>query len=56
MFDIDWWSLALPFGYISVLGSSLYVFSTIYRKRKFCMYTSRASPVVSLSGGDVASD
>ncbi|KAK8082111.1 Translocation protein sec66 [Apiospora saccharicola] len=34
MFDIDWWSLALPFGYIFVLGSSLYVFSTIYRKRK----------------------
>ncbi|KAI0125951.1 Pre protein translocase subunit Sec66-domain-containing protein [Xylariales sp. AK1849] len=35
MFDIDWWSLALPFSYIFVLGSSLYVFSTIYRKRKF---------------------
>ncbi|KAK8114620.1 preprotein translocase subunit Sec66 [Apiospora kogelbergensis] len=34
MFDVDWWSLALPFGYIFVLGSSLYVFSTIYRKRK----------------------
>lgn len=34
MFDIDWWSLLLPFAYIFVLGSSLYVFSTIYRKRK----------------------
>ncbi|KAI2640462.1 Sec62/63 complex, subunit Sec66 [Hypomontagnella submonticulosa] len=34
MFDIDWMSLALPFAYISVLGGSLYTFSTIYRKRK----------------------
>lgn len=34
MFDVDWWSLLLPFAYIFVLGSSLYVFSTIYRKRK----------------------
>ncbi|KAH8676299.1 Sec62/63 complex, subunit Sec66 [Xylariales sp. PMI_506] len=34
IFDIDWWSLALPFGYIFVLVSSLYVFSTIYRKRR----------------------
>jgi translocation protein SEC66 len=32
--DIDWWSLALPFGYISVLVGMLYTFSTIYRKRK----------------------
>jgi hypothetical protein len=36
-FDIDWWSLALPFGYIFVLVSALYTFSTIYRKRKACM-------------------
>ncbi|KAI0176254.1 Sec62/63 complex, subunit Sec66 [Hypoxylon sp. FL1284] len=34
MFDIDWTSLALPFAYISVLGGSLYTFSTVYRKRK----------------------
>ncbi|KAI1640365.1 Sec62/63 complex, subunit Sec66 [Biscogniauxia mediterranea] len=34
MFDIDWLSLALPFAYISVLGGSLFTFSTIYRKRK----------------------
>ncbi|KAI5923263.1 Sec62/63 complex, subunit Sec66 [Camillea tinctor] len=34
MFDIDWMSLALPFAYISVLGGSLFTFSTIYRKRK----------------------
>ncbi|KAI1434591.1 Sec62/63 complex, subunit Sec66 [Xylaria sp. CBS 124048] len=34
MFDIDWMSLALPFAYITVLGGSLYTFSTIYRKRK----------------------
>ncbi|KAI8966014.1 Sec62/63 complex, subunit Sec66 [Daldinia sp. FL1419] len=34
MFDIDWMSLALPFAYISVLGGSLYTFSTVYRKRK----------------------
>ncbi|KAI0889993.1 Sec62/63 complex, subunit Sec66 [Annulohypoxylon maeteangense] len=34
MFDIDWLSLALPFAYITVLGGSLYTFSTIYRKRK----------------------
>ncbi|KAH6646416.1 Pre protein translocase subunit Sec66-domain-containing protein [Truncatella angustata] len=32
--DVDWWSLALPFGYISVLAGMLYTFSTIYRKRK----------------------
>ncbi|KAK6208410.1 hypothetical protein LQW54_006891 [Pestalotiopsis sp. IQ-011] len=32
--DIDWWSLALPFGYISVLAGMLFTFSTIYRKRK----------------------
>ncbi|KAI1779956.1 Sec62/63 complex, subunit Sec66 [Hypoxylon cercidicola] len=34
MFDIDWTSLALPFAYITVLGGSLYTFSTVYRKRK----------------------
>ncbi|KAI1105245.1 Sec62/63 complex, subunit Sec66 [Jackrogersella minutella] len=34
MFDIDWMSLTLPFAYITVLGGSLYTFSTIYRKRK----------------------
>ncbi|OTB08874.1 hypothetical protein M426DRAFT_316900 [Hypoxylon sp. CI-4A] len=34
MFDVDWMSLALPFAYITVLGGSLYTFSTIYRKRK----------------------
>ncbi|KAI1488170.1 Sec62/63 complex, subunit Sec66 [Biscogniauxia mediterranea] len=34
MFDIDWMSLALPFAYITVLGGSLFTFSTIYRKRK----------------------
>ncbi|KAI0974638.1 Sec62/63 complex, subunit Sec66 [Xylaria arbuscula] len=34
MFDIDWLSLTLPFAYITVLGGSLYTFSTIYRKRK----------------------
>ncbi|KAI1823984.1 Sec62/63 complex, subunit Sec66 [Xylaria intraflava] len=34
MFDIDWMSLALPVAYITVLGGSLYTFSTIYRKRK----------------------
>ncbi|KAI1415994.1 Sec62/63 complex, subunit Sec66 [Hypoxylon sp. FL1857] len=34
MLDIDWMSLALPFAYITVLGGSLYTFSTIYRKRK----------------------
>ncbi|KAL7629370.1 Translocation protein S66 [Parahypoxylon ruwenzoriense] len=34
MFDIDWMSLLLPFAYITVLGGSLYTFSTIYRKRK----------------------
>ncbi|KAI0851389.1 Sec62/63 complex, subunit Sec66 [Daldinia vernicosa] len=34
MFDIDWMSLALPFAYITVLGGSLYTFSTVYRKRK----------------------
>ncbi|KAI1459012.1 Sec62/63 complex, subunit Sec66 [Annulohypoxylon moriforme] len=34
MFEIDWLSLALPFAYITVLGGSLYTFSTIYRKRK----------------------
>ncbi|KAI5866868.1 Sec62/63 complex, subunit Sec66 [Durotheca rogersii] len=34
MFDVDWLSLALPFAYITVLGGSLYTFSTIYRKRK----------------------
>ncbi|KAF2970169.1 hypothetical protein GQX73_g3365 [Xylaria multiplex] len=34
MFDIDWVSLSLPFAYITVLGGSLYTFSTIYRKRK----------------------
>ncbi|KAI1368048.1 Sec62/63 complex, subunit Sec66 [Xylaria arbuscula] len=32
--DIDWTSLALPFAYITVLGGSLYTFSTVYRKRK----------------------
>ncbi|KAI2614603.1 Sec62/63 complex, subunit Sec66 [Hypoxylon fragiforme] len=32
--DIDWMSLTLPLAYISVLGGSLYTFSTIYRKRK----------------------
>jgi translocation protein SEC66 len=32
--DIDWWSLALPFAYISVLGGMFFTFSTIYRKRK----------------------
>lgn len=50
--DIDWWSLALPFGYISVLAGMLYTFSTIYRKRKAGMYSllflccvaSRAAP------------
>ncbi|KAI0394809.1 Sec62/63 complex, subunit Sec66 [Xylariaceae sp. FL0594] len=39
MFDIDWLSLALPFAYISVLGGSLYTFSTIYRKRKAAQTT-----------------
>ncbi|GAP86122.1 putative preprotein translocase subunit Sec66 [Rosellinia necatrix] len=34
MFNIDWMSLALPLAYITVLGGSLYTFSTIYRKRK----------------------
>ncbi|KAI0817549.1 Sec62/63 complex, subunit Sec66 [Xylaria sp. FL0064] len=34
MFDIDWMSLALPVAYLTVLGGSLYTFSTIYRKRK----------------------
>ncbi|KAI1082836.1 Sec62/63 complex, subunit Sec66 [Whalleya microplaca] len=34
MFDIDWLSLALPLAYITVLGGSLYTFSTVYRKRK----------------------
>ncbi|KAI2468030.1 Sec62/63 complex, subunit Sec66 [Annulohypoxylon bovei var. microspora] len=34
MFEVDWLSLALPFAYITVLGGSLYTFSTIYRKRK----------------------
>ncbi|KAK5628020.1 hypothetical protein RRF57_003735 [Xylaria bambusicola] len=34
MFEIDWMSLALPFAYITVLGGSLYTFSTVYRKRK----------------------
>ncbi|KAI0482775.1 Sec62/63 complex, subunit Sec66 [Xylariaceae sp. FL0804] len=34
MFDIDWMSLALPFAYITLLGGSLYTFSTVYRKRK----------------------
>lgn len=34
MFDIDWVGLSVPFGYIMVLGSMMYVFSTIYRKRK----------------------
>ncbi|KAI0404797.1 Sec62/63 complex, subunit Sec66 [Xylaria palmicola] len=34
MFNVDWMSLALPFAYITVLGGSLYTFSTIYRKRK----------------------
>ncbi|KAI1176954.1 Sec62/63 complex, subunit Sec66 [Nemania sp. FL0916] len=33
-FDIDWASLLLPLAYISVLGGSLYTFSTVYRKRK----------------------
>ncbi|KAI1813292.1 Sec62/63 complex, subunit Sec66 [Poronia punctata] len=34
MFDIDWWSLVLPFSYITLLGGSLFTFSTVYRKRK----------------------
>lgn len=34
MLDIDWMSLALPFAYLTVLGGSLYTFSTVYRKRK----------------------
>ncbi|KAI1345109.1 Sec62/63 complex, subunit Sec66 [Xylariaceae sp. FL0016] len=34
MFGVDWMSLALPFAYITVLGGSLYTFSTVYRKRK----------------------
>lgn len=34
MFDIDWWSLVLPFAYITVLLGSLITFSSLYRKRK----------------------
>jgi len=34
MFDIDWWSLAVPFAYITVLLGSLITFSSLYRKRK----------------------
>lgn len=34
MFNIDWWSLVLPFSYVAVLGGALMSFSTIYRKRK----------------------
>ncbi|KAH8602886.1 Pre protein translocase subunit Sec66-domain-containing protein [Bisporella sp. PMI_857] len=34
MFDIDWWSLTLPFAYITVLLGSLITFSSLYRKRK----------------------
>lgn len=34
MFEIDWWSLTLPFTYISVLLGSLITFSSLYRKRK----------------------
>ncbi|KAJ1331141.1 translocation protein SEC66 [Microdochium nivale] len=33
MFGVDWLSLVLPLAYMSVLGASLYTFSTIYRKR-----------------------
>ncbi|KAI9902997.1 hypothetical protein N3K66_002349 [Trichothecium roseum] len=32
--DIDWKGLAVPFAYVLVLGSALFSFSTIYRKRK----------------------
>jgi len=34
MFDIDWWSLVLPFAYITILLGSLITFSSLYRKRK----------------------
>jgi len=34
MFEIDWFSLVLPFSYIGVLLGSLITFSSLYRKRK----------------------
>lgn len=34
MFTVDWWSLTLPFAYVSVLLGSLITFSSLYRKRK----------------------
>lgn len=38
--DIDWKGLAVPFAYVLVLGSALFSFSTIYRKRKAGTLTS----------------
>jgi translocation protein SEC66 len=34
MFEVDWWGLALPFAYITVLLGSLITFSSMYRKRR----------------------
>lgn len=56
MLDVDWWSLLLPFAYIFVLGSSLYVFSTIYRKRKAGMSTQALSSCFSHHSGPFPAD